>query len=121
VWQEMKSVSVRNRFAAPSDRRFNFETAADARKLQTDLSNDLSSGLRPGYYAALADCGPSTCGREHCAVARAFGATPPLTEILAVHRLLKNQAAPCMSVFAPRVMQNLGADCGASTSQRRKN
>jgi hypothetical protein len=85
-----------------------FETAADARKLQADLLERLErADFDPGYYAALAYCGPSTCGREHCTDACAFGARRRrLREILAVHRLLKKTGGPVYEVwFAPRAWE----------------
>jgi hypothetical protein len=81
-----------------------FETAADARKVQADLLERLEqTDFDPSYYAALADCGPSTCGRKHCSDACAFGARRRrFREILAVDRLLKKTGGPVYEVWFSR-------------------
>jgi hypothetical protein len=79
----------------------NFETAADVRRLQADLLKGLERAkIERSQYTALADCGPSTCGRKHCTDACAFGArNRRLREILAVDRLLKKTGGPVYEVW----------------------
>jgi hypothetical protein len=85
-----------------------FETKEDARRRQADLLERLRRAHVDGArYAGLSHCGPSTCGREHCTDACAFGARRRrLREILAVHRLLKKPGGPVYEVwFAPRAWE----------------
>ena len=81
-----------------------FETKTDARRLLADLLERLErADFDPGYYAALADCGPSTCGRKRCTDACAFGARRRrLREIVAVHQLLKKTGGPVYEVWFTR-------------------
>jgi hypothetical protein len=102
---EMKNTSVKKRrrrllALGVSD----FETAADARKVQADLLERLErADFDPGYYVGLSDCRPDRCGRKRCTDACAFGARRRrLREILAVHRLLEETGSPVYDVWFTR-------------------
>jgi hypothetical protein len=57
------------------------------------------AGIEQSQYTALTDCGPTKCGRKHCAEACAFGARRRrLQEILAVYRLIKATGGPVHEV-----------------------
>ena len=81
-----------------------FETAAATERLQNDMLRRLERVLfDPGRLAGLADCDKSYCGRVKCSEVCQFGTRRRrLTEIPAVHRLLRKSAGPLYEVRVSR-------------------
>jgi hypothetical protein len=74
----------------------NFETVADTRQRQADMLQRLEeSGIDPGYYVGLRDCGPYHCGLVKCAEACWFGTRARrIREIPAIHQLFTQSTGP---------------------------
>jgi hypothetical protein len=81
-----------------------FETVAATERLQDDMLERLERGLSdPGRLAGLADCDKNHCGRKKCSEVCQFGTRRRrLTEIPAVHRLLRKSAGPFYEVRVGR-------------------
>jgi hypothetical protein len=103
--KEIKNMSIRKQLREIAKLGVvDFETEDEAWTLQADLLKRLErAGVEEPQFEALADCGPSTCGRKHCTDGCAFGARRRrLREILAVHRLLKKTGGPVYEVWFTR-------------------
>jgi hypothetical protein len=103
--KEIKNMSIKKQLRTIAKLGItDFETEDECRHLETDLLERLErADFDSGYYAALADCGPSTCGRKRCTDACAFGARRRrLREIVAVHQLLKKTGGPVYEVWFTR-------------------
>ncbi len=81
-----------------------FETGAATERLQNDMLRRLERTLfDAGRLAGLADCDKNHCGRLKCSEVCQFGTRRRrLTEIPAVHRLLRKSAGPFYEVRVGR-------------------
>ena len=81
-----------------------FETVAATERLQNDMLRRLERTLfDAGRLAALAGCDKNHCGRKKCSEVCQFGTRRRrLTEIPAVHRLIRKSAGPLYEVRVGR-------------------
>ena len=93
-----------------------FETVAATERLKNDMLRRLERVLfDPGRLAGLAACDQRYCGRKKCAEVCPFGTRRRrLTEIPAVHRLLRKSAGPLYEV---RIGRGAWASWKAKQSQ----